>query len=113
MFKRTSILLVVVLFIAGAMLAGEKGEEETWTGWVTDTRCGMRGDNQAEHAACAKRCASGGADLALVSSEGKLFKLIPRDKVVEHAGEYVEVKGTMEEDAIQVASIMKVKKSGD
>ncbi len=112
MFKRTSILLVVILFIAGAMLAGEKGEEETWTGWVTDTNCGMK-DDQAGHAACAKRCASRGVDLALVSSEGKLFKLTPKDKVVEHAGEYVEVKGTMEEDTIQVVSIMKVEKSGD
>lgn len=112
MFKRTSILLVAVLLIAGATLAGAMGEEETWTGWVTDTRCGMK-DDQAGHAACAQRCAERGADLALVSSEGKLFKLNPRDKVVELAGEYVEVKGTMVEDAIQVASIMKVEKSKD
>ncbi len=112
MFKRTSILLVAVLLVAGATLAGAMGEEESWTGWVTGTNCGIK-DDQAGHAACAKRCAEGGADLALVSSEGKLFKLNPRAAVVDLAGEYVEVKGTMEEDAIRVASIIKVEKSED
>lgn len=112
MFKRTSILLVAVLLVAGATLAGAMGDEETWTGWVTDTNCGMK-DDQAGHAACAQRCAGRGAELVLVSSEGKLLKLNPRDKVVELAGEYVEVKGTMEEDVIQVASILKVEPSED
>ncbi len=113
MTKRIVILSVAVLLIAGAALAGEKGEEKTWTGWVTDTNCGMRGDNQAEHSACAKRCASRGAGLALVSSKGKLFKLDPRDMVVDNAGEYVKVKGTLKGDVITVSSITKIEKAED
>lgn len=111
MAKYTVILVVVAgLLVAGAGLAAEKGEEKTWTGWVTDTNCGLRGDN-AGHADCAKRCASRGTNLALVNDEGKLFKLEPRDKVLDNAGEYVKVTGTLEEDVIKVSSIEKVEKT--
>jgi hypothetical protein len=83
-------------------------KEHSWTGWITDTKCGAKGANAA-HADCLKKCIAAGEKYALyVPATKKLYKLEPQDKVAEHGAHHVRVKGTVAGDTIHVASISMV-----
>ena len=108
MGKRLLICAVAILFLASLSLAGEKGQQGSWTGWITDTQCGAKGDN-AKHADCAKKCIEKGAKYALYNSaDKKVYVLDAQDKAAAHAGHRVKVKGTVEGDTIKVTSIKMV-----
>ena len=97
-----------VLFAISFSLAGAASEEKNWTGWITDTSCGARGNN-AGHAECAKRCVGRGEKYALYTSdEGKLYVVEPQEKVADYAAKEVKVKGTLEGKTIKIISIEKV-----
>ncbi len=105
MSKRLIVCAVALLIVAGISLAA--GTEGSWTGWVTDNMCGAKGANE-KHAECAtEKCVKGmGAKYALYNpSDKKVYILDPQDKVAEHAGHYVTIKGTAEGDTIKVTSI--------
>ncbi len=104
MTKRLLICAVALLIVASMSLAA--GKEGSWTGWVTDTHCGAKGDS-AKHEACAKKCVDGGnGKYALYNpTDKKVYILDPQDKVTAHAGHHVTVKGTVEGDTIKVSSI--------
>lgn len=106
MTKRLLICAVGLLVVAGLSLGADKGKEGSWTGWVTETRCGAKGDN-ANHAACTKKCVDTlGQKYALYNpADKKVYVLDPQDKAATHAGHYVTVKGTVEGDTITVSSI--------
>jgi hypothetical protein len=107
MGKRLLISLVALLFVAGLTLAADKhAKEGSWTGWITDTHCGAKGDN-AKHADCAKKCVEGhNAKYALYNpADKKVYVLDPQDKAAGHAGHHVKVTGTVEGDTIKVKSI--------
>lgn len=103
MGKRVLICVAALLLVASVGLAGDK--EGNWTGWVTDTMCGAKGNN-ASHADCAHKCVKEmGAKYALYSSEGKVYVLDPQEKAESLAGKHVKVTGTLAEDTIKVESI--------
>ncbi len=104
MSKRLAVCVVALLIVAGISLAA--GKEGSWTGWITDNTCGAKGDN-AKHAGCATKCVKEhGAKYALYNpSDKKVYILDPQDKVAEHAGHRVIVKGTAEGDTITITSI--------
>lgn len=106
MLKRLGILAVALTLVAGFSLAADKAKEGSWTGWITDTHCGAKGDN-AKHADCAKKCVeTQGAKYALYNPEDKkVYVLDPQDKAVGHAGHHVKVTGTVEGDTIKVKSL--------
>ncbi len=105
MGKRLLICAVVLLLAAGMSLAGGKGKEGSWTGWVTDTHCGEKGAKDG-HTACANKCVKEmSAKYALYNpADKKVYVLDPQDKAAEHAGHYVTVKGTAEGDTIKATS---------
>ena len=55
-------LAVVCCFIAAAT-AADKGKSETVNGWVSDSKCTVKGTSSA-HAACAKKCIGAGEKAA-------------------------------------------------
>lgn len=99
------LICAIALFIAATMSLAV-GKEGSWTGWITDTHCGAKGDS-AKHANCAKKCVEGmGAKYALYNpADKKVYGLDPQDKAAAHAGHNVTVKGTVEGDTIKVTSI--------
>lgn len=105
MGKRFLICAVALLLAAGMSLAGGKGKEGSWTGWVTDTHCGDKGAKDG-HTACANKCVKEmNAKYALYNpTDKRVYILDPQDKAAEHAGHYVTVKGTVEGDTIKAAS---------
>ncbi len=109
MSKRLLFCAVALLIVAGMTVAADKGKEGSWTGWVTDSMCGAKGDN-AKHADCAAKCVKEhGAKYALYNpDEKKVYVLDPQDKAAAHAGHHVTVKGTVEGDTIKVNTITMV-----
>lgn len=107
MSKRLLVCAVVLLFAFAINVAADKhAKEGSWTGWITDTHCGAKGDN-AKHADCAKKCVEAqGAKYALYNpADKKVYVLDPQDKATGHAGHHVKVTGTVEGDTIKVKTI--------
>lgn len=104
MTKRLLVVCLAVVLFAGITLALPK--DDSWTGWVTDTHCGAKGAS-AKHAKCAKDCVDGGSGkYALYTpTDKKVYVLDPQEKLAEHAGHYVKVTGTLDDDNIKVKSI--------
>ncbi len=113
MTKRLLICGVALVILASLTLAAAgKGKAGSWTGWITDTKCGAKGDNE-KHAGCAKKCADGGAKYALYNpADKKVYNLNPQDKLAALAGRHVTVKGSVEGDTITVTSVEAAAESG-
>ncbi len=105
MSKRLLVFAFALVVLASLSLAAG-GKEGSWTGWVTDTHCGAKGQSTA-HAGCANKCVKEmGAKYALYNTaDKKVYVLEPQDKAADHAGHHVTVKGEVEGDTIKVASI--------
>jgi Protein of unknown function (DUF5818) len=96
--KKVVIALVLVLsvFTLTAM-AGE------WTGYISDSKCGAKGDNDS-HADCAVKCVKGGASAVFVT-DGKVYKIDDASKVQDHIGHKVTITGELKGDTVQVESV--------
>lgn len=107
MVRRWMLCAVAVLFIVGLSMAGQDaGKSGTWSGIVTNDKCGAK-DASAKGAACTKGCvAKQGAKLALYDADTKkVYVLEPQDKATGHEGHDVTVQGTLDGETIHVTSI--------
>ena len=78
----------------------------TWTGYISDSECGVKGANE-KHTACAAKCVNEhGAKYVFVNdSDKKVYAIDAQDKVAAHAGHHVTVKGSVDGDNLKLASI--------
>jgi hypothetical protein len=91
--KRKALLVIGLYLCSMTVLAAAK--DMSWTGWVSDSKCGAKGANAA-HAACAKKCIAAGEKPVLVTDKDQ--KVVPIDNpdaLTPHAGQHVEVMGEM------------------
>ena len=92
----------VVLFAAGAMLAAEG----SWTGYISDSVCGVKGAKEGQAECTAKCVKEHGAKYVFVNdADKKIYAIDAQDKVAAHAGHHVTVKGTVDGDNLKLASI--------
>jgi hypothetical protein len=91
-----ALVLVLSVFTVTAM-AGE------WTGYISDSKCGAKGD-KAAHADCAQKCVKGGADAVFVTG-GKVYKIDDASKVADHIGHKVTITGELKGDTVQVQEV--------
>jgi hypothetical protein len=97
---RFAAILVVALF--GTLAIAGDG---SWTGYVTDSKCGAKGAHEGA-AECTVKCMKEGAKLVFVNdADKKVYAIADQDKVAAHAGHHVAVKGSVEGDTLTVASI--------
>jgi hypothetical protein len=84
-------------------------EDATLNGWVSDSKCGVKGANES-HAACAKGCIGKGEKPVLVTDKDqKVLAIDNPDAIASHAGEHVQVSGKMTDSgALHVASVKPV-----
>ncbi len=101
MRKTIGLILMVMALSAMTAYAGQ------WTGYISDAKCGAKGDS-ADHAECAKSCIKAGAAAVLVA-DGKVYTLDKQDEAKKYAGEKVTLTGTASKDgkAIKVEKIEK------
>jgi hypothetical protein len=83
---------------------------DTMTGYISDSHCGAKGAKPG-HEECATKCVKEhDAKYVFVSdADHKVYTIEDQDKVAAHAGHHVTVKGTVNGDNLNVASISMAK----
>ncbi len=76
---------------------------EQMTGYISDSKCGAKG-NKAAHADCAAKCVKGGASPVFVSG-GKVYKIDDTSKVADHIGHKVTITGEFKGDTVNVQDV--------
>jgi len=102
-------LLIAMLFAGllttSALASGMKGMKGTWTGKISDEKCGAKVDS-----ACAKKCIEGGQKAVFVTDDGgKVIAISNQKAVAGHGGHHVKVTGTMDNDWLTVTKVEMVK----
>jgi hypothetical protein len=83
-----------------------------WTGYITDTHCGMKGANKTHTAGCVESCMKGGSQAQILSeADNQVYNLDSFEKVKGLVGVRITLKGTLSPDGkkITVASAEKAK----
>jgi hypothetical protein len=98
---RFASILIVALFASAFAFAGDA----SWTGYITDSKCGAKAAHEGA-AECTVKCIKEGAKYVFVNdADKKVYTITDQDKVTAHAGHHVTVKGSVEGDTLTVASI--------
>jgi len=102
--KRLLFYAGATLFLASLALAGQNNPPKTssWSGILVTSACNAD-EAFNESPECLKNVP--GAKIALYDDTNRvMYSLEPQDKITAHLGDTVTVRGTLEEDTIQVAS---------
>jgi hypothetical protein len=92
-------LLVVLLMLTLVLVVVAVAKEgAAVNGWVTDSKCGLKGTSAA-HAACAKKCIAAGEKVAFVADGTQDVLIVDNpDSLKGHEGHHVTVTGNMDKD---------------
>lgn len=91
--------LAVVLFVTMIAMASGAEKAVTVKGWVSDTMCAAHGDKKCANKDHLKQ----GAKLALVTDgDNKIWTVENPDKLADHQGHYVQVKGVENAEAATI-----------
>ncbi len=105
--KKVLVLCLAICFVFAltALAFDDMGKSMTVKGYVSDAKCGAKG-NSASHEACAKKCAAAGEKLVIVTEgDDKVIAVENQDALKGHEGHHVAVTGHMEKDAMHVDSV--------
>jgi hypothetical protein len=101
MKTRFAAAMAAMLFSA-ALSAAADG---TWTGYISDSNCGAKGANERA-GQCTTKCVKEGAKYVFVNdADKKVYVVDAQDKVAEHAGHHVTVRGTVDGGTLKLNSI--------
>ncbi|HMD16576.1 MAG TPA: hypothetical protein VKH18_07915 [Terriglobales bacterium] len=101
---------LLLLLLAGALLAlvasvSFASDAQTVNGWVSDSKCGVKGANAGAEA-CTKKCIAGGEKAVLVTDKDqKVLAVDNPDALKDHLGHHVAVTGHVDGDKIHVDSV--------
>jgi len=98
---RFAAVMGATLFAAALTMAADG----TWTGYISDSNCGAKGANDKARE-CTIKCVKGGAKYVFVNdADKKVYVVDAQDKVADHAGHHVTVKGTVDGGTLKLESI--------
>ena len=98
---RFAAIMAATLFAAALTMAADG----TWTGYISDSKCGAKGAND-KAGECTTKCVKEGAKYVFVDdADQKVYVVDAQDKVAAHAGHHVTVKGTVEGDTLKLDTI--------
>jgi hypothetical protein len=93
--------IAATLFAATMTMAAD----ETWTGYITDSKCGAKAAHEGSRE-CTISCVKAGAKYVFVNDADKrVYAIDAQDKVADHAGHHVTVKGSVDGDNLKLESI--------
>jgi hypothetical protein len=99
---RFSMAIAATLFAGTLAMAADS----SLTGWISDSQCGVKGANEKAGECTTKCVKEHGAKYVFVNdADKKVYVVDAQDKVAEHAGHHVTVKGTVEGDTLKLTSI--------
>jgi len=89
------ITLLSAAFLLVSIVAWAVPKDQSYSGWISDSKCGVKGANAA-HAACAKKCVEGGEKPVMVAdNDQKVMPIDNPDAVKDQIGQHVKVSGSM------------------
>ncbi len=92
----------LILLVASVAFAGNA---QTVNGWVSDSKCGVKGANAGAEA-CTKKCIAAGAKPVVVTDgDQKVLNVENPDSLKDHYGHHVAVTGHIDGDKIHVDSV--------
>lgn len=98
---RFAAIIAATLF-AAAWTAAADG---TWTGYITDSKCGAAAAHEGARE-CTLKCVKEGAKYVFVNDgDKKIYAIDAQDKVAAHAGHHVTVKGSVDGETLKLDSI--------
>jgi len=104
MRKLVVVLLAFVLILLVASVAFA-ADAQTVNGWISDSKCGVKGANAGAEA-CTKKCIAAGASPVVVTDKDqKVLTVENPDSLKEHYGHHVAVTGHIDGDKIHVESV--------
>jgi hypothetical protein len=93
--------LALVSLLATASFAADA---TTVNGWVSDSKCGVKGAHEGA-AECTKKCIDGGASTVIVTDKDQKILTVKNPEALKgHEGHHVAVTGHVEGDSIHVES---------
>jgi len=101
---------LLLLLLAGALLAlvasvSFASDAQTVNGWVSDSKCGVKGANAGAEE-CTKKCIKAGAGPVVVTdTDQKVLAVDNPDALKDHYGHHVAVTGHITGDKIHVDSV--------
>jgi hypothetical protein len=99
---RFATLTAATLFAAALTMAADG----SWTGWISDSQCGVKGANDKAGECTTKCVKEHGAKYVFVDdADKKVYAIDAQDKVAAHAGHHVTLKGSVDGDTIKLSSI--------
>jgi hypothetical protein len=94
--------IAVALFAGTLATAAADG---SWTGYIADSMCGAKAAHESARE-CTIKCVKEGEKYVFVNdADKKVYAIDDQDKVAEHAGHHVTVKGTVDGDTLKLTSI--------
>jgi formyltetrahydrofolate hydrolase len=104
----TSFVVLAALVAVLSLKTVAEAKTMTWTGWISDSSCGVKGANAA-HKACAETCMkTKGATWVFVNAEKKVIPIHNQDAVSMDTDLGVEVSVTghlMDDGSVHVDKI--------
>jgi hypothetical protein len=93
--------MAIALFAGALAMAADS----SWTGYISDSKCGAKGAND-KAGECTTKCVKAGAKYVFVNdADKKVYAIDDQDKVAAHAGHHVTVKGTADGDTLKLSSV--------
>ena len=90
-----------VLFAAALAM----GADTSLTGYIADSKCGAKAAHEGARE-CTVKCVKEGAKYVFVNdADKKVYAIENQEKVGDHAGHHVTVKGAVEGDTLKLSSI--------
>jgi hypothetical protein len=94
--------VAAVLFSAAIAVASEG----SWTGYISDSKCGVKGAKEGQAECTAKCVKEKGAKYVFVNdADKKVYAIDDQEKVAAHAGHHVTVKGEVNGQSLKLESI--------
>ena len=103
--RKFLLLLLAGAFIVSMATVSFAGDAQTVNGWISDSKCGVKGANAGAEA-CTKKCIAAGASPVVVTdTDQKVLAVDNPDALKEHYGHHVAVTGHIDGDKIHVDSV--------
>jgi hypothetical protein len=110
--KKAAAVVVLACFVsvgASAGMYGTGAKKGSWTGWVSDEKCGAANASAAK-AECTKKCLESGQKMVFVNDKDKSVLNVSNPEALKgHQGHHIKVKGTVEDGIMTVASASMLK----
>lgn len=109
-----SVLLLTLITVALSAADSSTAKAKWIKGWVSDSKCGVKGA-AAGHEACGKKCLAAGEHVVFVSEhDKKVYKVDNEDALKDQIGHRLAVKGTVDQasDTIHVDKANRLPEKG-